>query len=707
MFSRFYFLITGLLVLCITSAPDTMAQGADPAESGPYDNGKMWTFEYPPVEYFETTYGFRPDSSWFESARLSTLRLSGCTASFVSPNGLVLTNNHCVQSGVVGVSNPGENLLDEGFVARNLSEERTLRGFYADQLIRITDVTEEIVTATQDVANPDERTRLRTEATQAIHDRIKASLTSTGDSIVVEIVPLYHGGRYSAYTFRRYTDIRLVATPELQLGSFGGDPDNFTYPRYSLDFALLRVYDRSGAPIQTPHFFTWSAEGVEEDDLVFVIGNPGSTSRLETVAQLEYKRDVQVPVMLEFLGSRIEALQAYVAAHQGAADVQRSQLISLLNSQKAYRGRSVALNDSILMARKRDGEREFQQALESNSELVRLYSTHIDSMARIQNLKKEVAGQYGAFYGITNARFGSAVLRRALLAQLLVSTGNQDREREQNIRTTLLELGDLPAELEKAYLTAQIKSFQQHLGAREEFMLDRDAAELADLLLDQSVLSTAANTRSAFEEKRITGDDPALILIGLLSPSFYHSQSLLQQLDKVEREIAGDLGRARFEVYGTAVPPDATFSLRITDGQVKGYAYNGTVAPWHTTFYGMYDRAYAHGAATDWRLPDRWLSAPADFTRSTPLNFISTSDTIGGNSGSPVVDRNLEIVGVNFDRNIEGLSRDFIYLPERGRNIMVDVRAITESLDKIYEADRLIDELTTGRLAGSNQGINR
>lgn len=702
MSARLVLLIFGLFTLHSITASGVLAQDADPTESGPYDNGKMWTFEYPPVEYFEETYGFRPDSSWFENARLSTLRLSGCTASFVSPNGLVLTNHHCVQSALVGVSNPGESLLDEGYVAESLSAERRINGFYADQLIQITDVTKEIEDAIRPAKNAEERVRLRNEATRRIHNRIKSAMAATGDSIVVEIVALYHGGRYSAYTFRRYTDLRLVAAPELQLGSFGGDPDNFTFPRYSLDFALLRAYDRSGAPIRTPHYFTWSTEGVEENDLVFVIGNPGSTSRLETVAQLEYKRDVQVPVMLEFLDSRIEALQAYIAVRQGDADVQRSQLLSLLNSQKAYRGRAAALNDSTLMARKMDGEQEFRQALESDPELFALYGAHIDSMARIQELKKEVANEYGAFSGITNNRFASAVLRRALLAQMLASTSSLPEERKENIRIALVEIGDLPAELERAFLTAQIRSFQKYLGAREELMLDRDATEIADQLLERSVLSTAEKTRTALEESRISGDDPALLLIGVLAPAFYHSQNVLRQLDEIEREIAGDLGRARFEVYGTAVPPDATFSLRITDGVVKGYSYNGTFAPWHTTFYGMYDRAYGHATATDWSLPDRWLNPPANFSRSTPLNFISTSDTIGGNSGSPVVNRNLEIVGVNFDRNIEGLSRDYIYLPERGRNIMVDVRAIMESLDKIYEADRLIDELTTGRLETSN-----
>jgi hypothetical protein len=298
----------------VSSAPVT----AQEARAGRFDFGKMWTFEYPPGEYFTETYGFDAGPEWFERARLSVLRIPGCSASFISPSGLVATNHHCVRGAVARVTRRGESLLDDGFYAPSLEEERRIPNYYADQLYAVEDVSDEVFAAT-DPATDDERDRVRQETLESIGSRLKEQYAEAGDSIWVQLVPLYHGGRYSAYVFRRFTDVRMVVAAELQMGFFGGDADNFTYPRYDLDFAFLRIYGADGAPYRARHHLGWSRDGVEEGDVVFVIGNPGSTNRLRTMAQLKYQREVEVPVRIAFYVSRLAVLDAYREAEPEAA----------------------------------------------------------------------------------------------------------------------------------------------------------------------------------------------------------------------------------------------------------------------------------------------------------------------------------------------------------------------------------------------------
>ncbi|MDX1438853.1 MAG: S46 family peptidase, partial [Rubricoccaceae bacterium] len=376
-----------LLLACI---PFVAFAQFDPAavEAGPLDGGKMWLFEDPPVDYLEETYGFRPDEAWFEHAKLAALRMPGCSASFVSPNGLVATNHHCGQGSIIRVSEEGEGLLDNGFYARSLEEERQVPNLYMDQLVEIEDVTDH-VTAMIDAAGAQtdaEAAAASAEAVEAVQEAIQAE---RGEGFTVQVVALYNGGRYSAYTYRRYTDVRLVMAPEARLGYFGGDFDNFTYPRYALDFSFFRIYE-NGEPMQTEHYFPLSADGVEEDDLVFVIGNPGSTSRGLTVAQLETTHNITNPTILHFLDERIETLQAYLESGPDNPDAVRGQLFGLLNSQKAYRGRIAALDDEYIMARRAAAERNFRNASEAAGDL-------IDAIAALQEQRSEMANEFRAF----------------------------------------------------------------------------------------------------------------------------------------------------------------------------------------------------------------------------------------------------------------------------------------------------------------------
>jgi len=368
-------------------APFTLtAQQSDTIRAGRYDAGKMWTFEYAPDRYFSDTYGFRADSAWFTRARLAALRLPGCSAAFVSPHGLVVTNHHCTRGGISAVSKPGETLLDSGFVARSLVEERRLPGVFVDQLLQVRDVTDEILPQVDRAGSDTARARVRRDAGLAVGNRLKAQAARPGDSVWVQIVALYNGGRYSGYVFRRFTDVRLVAAPELQLGFFGGDPDNFTYPRYALDFSVLRVYGADGRPYQTANWFTWGKDGVRPGDAVFVIGNPGSTSRLKAMSQLEYERAVSVPAQVGFLASRLAAMRAYYQAHRATGDSLdlRNRMFGVSNSLKSSQGRYAALLDPAIMTRRRDAERVLAESLAARRELRDRYGKLLERMADVQ-----------------------------------------------------------------------------------------------------------------------------------------------------------------------------------------------------------------------------------------------------------------------------------------------------------------------------------
>ncbi len=687
----------------IASLPGT----DDPARVGRFDYGKMWTFENPPLEYFSRTYDFSPDAAWFERARLAALRIPGCSAGFVSPNGLIATNHHCARGSVARVSREGENLLDNGFYARTMAEERPIEGYYADQLVAIEDVTARVQEAVDRETSPEARQAARTQAMREVEREIAGRPHS--DSVVVQVVSLYNGGRYSAYTFRRYTDLRLVMAPELQLGFFGADEDNFTYPRYALDFSLLRAYDRAGNPVRSEHYFPLAENGVEEREVVFVVGNPGSTARQETVAQLEHRRDVSGPITLRFLTSRIAALQRYQseAAERGEPVDVRNQIFGLSNSIKAFTGRQAALTDTVIMMRRADGERHFLNAVRSSPVLYARYAGVLEDMASVQTEKTRLADELGAFLQLTNPGFTPGVLLRAFYALQILEArrSGAPAARIEELTAAFRAIRNQPPYLERRFLELRLADVQRHLAPVDaeisRVLGGKTPEQAAADILSRSVLAEPEPALAALESGALGADDPAAALIRALLPRYAAFQAAMADLTAREQDIAERIGRARYEVYGTSIPPDATFSLRIADGVVLPYTYNGTVAPPYTTFYGLYDHYYSYGPDSFWNLPARWLDPPASFDKSTPLNFISTSDTIGGNSGSPVVNRRLELVGLNFDRNIEGLSRDFIYLPERGRNMAADSRAIIESLDDIYDADRLVVELTSGRLIPS------
>ncbi len=694
--------------------PELFGVDLDTVHAGEFDQGKMWTFEFPPTEYFARTYHFNPDSAWFAKARLGALRIPSCSASFVSPNGLVMTNHHCAREFVTQVQKDGEDLLADGFYAKNLADERAVEDFHADQLVDIVDVTDE-VNQQLDTVSMDERADAREDVLKEIEDRLTGERGGEDAGIVVEMVSLYNGGRTSAYVFRRYENAKLVMAPEVQIGFFGGDPDNFTYPRYNLDFSFFRIYDDQGNPLKTDHYFKVDPDGLHQGDPVFIVGNPGSTSRLQTVAELEFRRDVSDRSVLELLRSRMSVLKDYMESHPDVAKARdlENQYFGLSNSEKAYAGQIRGLEDPVIIARRKDTQERFRKAIQADSSLTARFGGLIEKMAGLQDQKRQQKEGFGAFLALTSDQMASATLYRALVAfQVMnVKRGGGPQDQLDTLMAELKRVPDQPAELDEGLMAARFRDFIDYYGEDAQFVQNilqgRSPEGMATVVHENSVLADSAGAIVALENDRVQLTDPALQVVRGYLPQFIQFQQMVSGVFPQEEEISAQLGRARFEVYGTDVPPDATFSLRIADGEVKGYDYNGTIAPWHTTLFGMYDRHASFQNREEWALPSRWAPVPKGLDLSTPLDFVSTADIIGGNSGSPVLDKDLEIVGVVFDGNIESLPGDYIYLPETNRAVAVDVRGVLAALDVVYDLDRLVLELKTGRLAATEAEADR
>ncbi|MHC4411166.1 MAG: S46 family peptidase, partial [Planctomycetota bacterium] len=556
-------------VFAVTGGPASAQAplAADTIRAGRFDGGKMWTFEYAPEAYFSETYDFNADGAWFERARMAAVRIPGCSASFVSPNGLLATNHHCVRSRVSQVSRPGEGLLDNGFYATSRDEERPIPGYYVDQLVAVEDITDEVYASLEGAAAAADRERVRSDVFAQIRERLEERHAADGDNIWVQMIALYNGGRYSAYVFRRFTDIRLVMAVELEMGFFGGDPDNFTYPRYALDFAFLRVYE-NGEPYETEHYFAWGADGVEAGDVVFVIGNPGPTTRLTTMAQLELLRDVQVPTQRAWLASRHAAFGEFRARYPDVAEALgvRNRMFSLSNSLKAAIGRLDALHTTEIMAKRLDGEHLLRQAIAASPALTAEYGDLFDRMADVQRSKRELGSAYAAFYQLASSTYGSRVLRRMVRAVTFAearATGAPS-ETLAMLRDSILSIADRPVDLERRFLAARFADFERYLGpdhpVTRAALVDGTPEASATALLAHSAIASAEKTRAALTAGDPPPDDPALALAGVLGPAYREFQRAFATLQTAERELASRLGRVKFEVYGREVAPDATSS---------------------------------------------------------------------------------------------------------------------------------------------------
>ncbi len=679
----------------------------DTIKAGKFDTGKMWTFEYPPLDYFKTKYNFTPSQEWLDHVRMSALRFANyCSASFVSEDGLIMTNDHCARESVVQVQKDGEDLFHNGFYADSLEAERPVPGLYVDQLVLIKDVTKEIKSRV-DSAKTDYDKLYKED--QEISELEKKVSDSTG--LKVSIVPLYDGAKYSLYGYKRYTDVRLVFAPESQMGYFGGDPDNFTYPRYDLDCSFFRVYDDSGKPIKTENYFKWSPNGANPGEPIFVVGNPGSTNRLNTVSQLEYMRDISYPRIIDYYKGMVDVYNKLTNDQPEKKDDYEVQLLRYLNSLKAYKGMLSGLRDPVLMQKKKDFELKFKNAVQSNKELDKKYGNLWDQIDSVENQKREITNKL--FVLSMDSRKTSEYF---FIASDVISLARELKKPEdkrdsdyigEELDSTIQNIfpTDMDKNYEKTLLDNQVALIIKYLGQNNKVVQKitggKPASQAADYMIQNSFLTSENKIKELVKKGAdaiLNSDDPFIYFIVNTEIEQADLQQKANQLAVKEMVCDTELGNALFAVYGTSIPPDATFTLRISDGVMKGFPYNGTIAPPFTTFYGMYDRYYSFGKKDPFELPKRWQNPPADFDLEVPFNFVSTNDIIGGNSGSPIINEKAQIVGLAFDGNIQSLPGNFIFTEDENRCVAVHSAGLVEALKKIYKASRLTDELKNGKI---------
>ncbi len=711
---NFSFLFAFVVIGCSSSVETTSTKSdsyswinLDTIKAGKFDTGKMWTFEYPPVDYFNSEYNFTPTNDWFDHVRMSALRFATyCSASFVSEDGLVMTNNHCARESIVQVQQEGEDLNETGFFALSLEDERNVPGLFVDQLVLIKDVTDEINSAVGTGTDEEKTVRL-----DSIINEIESRETET-TGLSVSITPLYNGGKYSLYGYKRYNDVRLVFSPESQLGFFGGDPDNFTYPRYNLDCTFFRVYDEDGRPLKTENYLKWNPDGAGVGEAVFVVGNPGTTNRLQSVAQLEFNRDHFYPRVLDLLQGLINLQLQAMEENPEERDELEVQMLTYSNSYKAYEGMVRGLRDPVMMQRKRDFENTLKSKVKSKPGLNSKYGDIWNNLEEAHTKLGEITHELylTSFNPIRTSQYFFIASDLIDLATELKLPEEQRSElyKGEELQTTIDNI--FPEDFDNSYNN---KMLQMHLNMLNTYLgpdhpvtkiLTGGFAgkEALDYVLNRSSITSKEKIKALIEkgpDAILNSDDPFIRFV--LDTEERKNQMIVQsqELNSTIQNYNEKLGRALFEVYGTSIPPDATFTLRISDGVVKGFPYNGTEAPPITTYYGMYDRYFSFNQEFPWSLPERWKNPPAEFDLETPFNFITTNDIIGGNSGSPVININGEVVGLAFDGNIQSLPGSFIFREEENRCVAVHSAGMLEAIRDMYKVTRLSDELMNGKLA--------
>lgn len=682
-----------LLVLFVFTFGNTGAQNLDTVKAGKFDNGKMWTFDYPPADYLNETYGFRPSQEWLDNVRMSALRFATyCSASFISADGLVMTNHHCGRESVTEVEQKGEELHKNGFLAIKFEDERKVPGLFVDQLVKIIDVTKEIHDAINAGQTNDEKLKNKENKIK----EIEAQNSQPG--VKAQVVTLYSGGLYSLYIYKRYDDVRLVFAPEDQAGFFGGDPDNFTYPRYNLDCTFFRVYDENGKPLKTEHYYKWSSKGATVGEPIFVVGNPGRTSRLNTVAQLEYKRDVAYPDISMFLDFMVNYYKDVIAKDPSKAKELNDRLFSYSNSQKVYKGILKGLNDGVIMAKKKDFEKKFRAAIDANPTLKEKYAGVWENIANVNAEVTKIYPEYYCYRVNPNLNPSYFVIADKIIG--IFKAGNTPAEKD--IKTLF---GNADKDYDNTALEFFVGQYINKLGKDNPNVKaltgGNSGMDAVNFILNNTVLTSYEKTMelvSKGSDAFLNSSDPIISYVANTRARYDEVNKKIKESKEIENVNIELLGQAIYDVFGTTIPPDATFTLRISDGVIKSYDYNGTVAPPKTTFYGIYDRYYSFGKEFPFTLPDRWLNPPKEFNLSAPFDFISTNDIIGGNSGSPVINKNAEIVGLAFDGNIESLTDEIIYLDDKPHTVSVDSEGLVEVIKNLYKIDRLAYELRNGKM---------
>ncbi|BCW94384.1 MAG: hypothetical protein KatS3mg007_2278 [Thermoanaerobaculum sp.] len=660
----------------------------------------MWTFDNPPVKQLQQKYNFTPTQEWLDHLRLSSVRFNdGGSGSFVSATGLVLTNHHVALGQLQKVSSPQKDYVADGFLARTPEEELKCPDLELNVLVSMENVTDRVLAAVKPGMSEKQANDARKAAIAAIE---KESMEKTG--LRSDVVTLYHGGEYWLYRYKKYTDVRLVFAPEQQTAFYGGDPDNFTYPRYDLDMALFRVYE-DGKPVRPQHYLKWNPEGAKDGELVFVSGHPGSTNRLYTLAQLETLRDLSYPMRLEGIERRLGVARAYAARGKEQARQAAGLIFGLENSKKALSGEYKGLKDPQLMQIKAQEEKELRDKVAANPEWQKAYGDAWQAIEKAQASFRERAKEY-SYRRLSGYRLPGVALS---IVQLVAEVKKPDGERLDgfhesqlpSLKFRLFSPAPIYPEFEEVLLADGLREALEKLGPEDPFVKAALAGKTPEQVAHEAITGTKL-ADPAFRKQLVEGgeeavaesQDPLIALARRVDPILRQERKWYEDtIESVVRTAGEKIGKARFAIYGKDTYPDATFTLRLTYGTVTGYPYNGTIAPSKTTFYGLYDRAASFDYKPPFHLPQRWLDRKDALNLATPLNFVSTCDIIGGNSGSPVVNRQGEIVGLIFDGNIESLVGRFVFDITANRAVAVHTAGMTEALKKVYDAEFLVKEL--------------
>jgi hypothetical protein len=659
----------------------------------------MWTFDRPPSQAIQQRYGFTVTKEWLDHLRLSSVRFPEGSGSFVSPNGLVLTNHHVALDELQKISTPQKNYVADGFYARTRAEELKSADAELNVLMSTEDVTARVAGAAAKATSA--QTAL--DARKAEIARIeKESVDHTG--LRSDIVSMYQGAQYWLYRYKKYTDVRLVFAPEQQMAFFGGDPDNFTYPRHDLDFAIFRVYEND-QPIRSDNYLKWNAKGPADQELVFVTGHPGSTDRDDTVAELETERDVVYPASLKVVKRRIDTLRRYSNRGPEQARQATSRIFGLENAQKAYTGEYNGLLDPKIFAKKTADERALREQINRKPELKAMYAASWDDMQRAQQARRRQykTERFAQLRGSSLAPLGLLIVQYA--AEIAKpDAARLDGFHDAQLPSLTFQLSSpapyyLP--LEETLLADSLQESLEELGPNDPFIKaalgGRTPQEAAAALISGTKLADPAVRKQLIDGGQDAvnrSTDPLIVLGRALDPIARQQQKALERdVASVSSSARQKIGQARFAVYGAAAYPDATFTLRLSYGRVSGYPMNGTKAPYKTTFFGLYGESADFDDQPPFKLAPRFNQKRAQVDMATPLNFVTTNDIIGGNSGSPVVNRAGELVGLIFDGNIESLVGRFVYEEERNRAVAVHAGGIIHALRAVYDAGPLADEL--------------